>query len=138
LSGGPRLPWGAEQKLAWAIDILPVQRVRDSNLVPIGSDIPDLPLEFIEEAFTSFREKDVVIGPSFDGGYYLIGFRDKTSFPRMFEGISWSTKSVFEDTMKVLKLEGLTVHTLQRWRDIDTIDDLRNLPRGLRPPPPRE
>jgi uncharacterized protein len=95
------------------------------RVVLIGSDIPDLPLEFIEEAFTSLREKDVVIGPSFDGGYYLIGFRDKTFSPKVFEGIPWSTEKVFEETMKVLEKERLTVHTLQLLRDIDTIEDLR-------------
>jgi rSAM/selenodomain-associated transferase 1 len=98
------------------------------RVVLIGSDIPDLPLEFIEEAFNSLGEKDAVIGPSFDGGYYLIGFRDKTFSPQVFEGIPWSTERVFEDTMKILKQEGLLVHTLPRWRDIDTIEDLKNLP----------
>ncbi|MGB7575748.1 MAG: TIGR04282 family arsenosugar biosynthesis glycosyltransferase, partial [Thermodesulfobacteriota bacterium] len=95
------------------------------RVVLIGSDIPDLPLAFIEEAFTSLREKDVVIGPSFDGGYYLIGFKDKTFSARAFEGIHWSTESVFEKTIKVLKQEGLTVHTLRPLRDIDTVEDLR-------------
>ena len=95
------------------------------RVVLIGSDIPDLPLAFIEEAFTSLREKDVVIGPSFDGGYYLIGFKDKTFSARVFEGIHWSTESVFEKTLKVLKQEGLTVHTLRPLRDIDTVEDLR-------------
>jgi rSAM/selenodomain-associated transferase 1 len=98
------------------------------RVVLIGSDIPDLPLEFIEEAFNSLGEKDAVIGPSLDGGYYLIGFRDKTFSPKVFEGIPWSTERVFEDTMKILKQEGLLVHTLPRWRDIDTIEDLKNLP----------
>jgi rSAM/selenodomain-associated transferase 1 len=95
------------------------------RVVLIGSDIPDLPLEFVEEAFSSLQEKDVVIGPSFDGGYYLIGFKDKSFSLRAFEGIPWSTKRVFEETMRVLKQEGLTVHTLQPLRDIDTIEDLR-------------
>jgi rSAM/selenodomain-associated transferase 1 len=98
------------------------------RVVLIGSDIPDLPLEFIEEAFNSLGEKDAVIGPSFDGGYYLIGFRDKTFSPQVFDGIPWSTEKVFEETMKVLEKERLTVHTLQLLRDIDTIEDLKNLP----------
>jgi rSAM/selenodomain-associated transferase 1 len=95
------------------------------RVVLIGSDIPDLPLDFIEEAFAFLREKDVVIGPSFDGGYYLIGFKDKTFSPRVFEGIHWSTESVFEKTLRILKQEGLAVHTLQPLRDIDTVEDLR-------------
>ena len=95
------------------------------RVVLIGSDIPDLPIQFIEEAFTSLLEKDAVIGPSYDGGYYLIGFKDKAFSPRVFEGIHWSTESVFEKTLKILKQEGLTVHTLQPLRDIDTVEDLR-------------
>ena len=95
------------------------------RVVLIGSDIPDLPLEFIEEAFASIREKDCVIGPSLDGGYYLIGFKDTKFSPQVFKGILWSTGRVFEETMKILEREGLTVHTLRPLRDIDTIDDLR-------------
>ena len=91
----------------------------------IGSDIPDLPLEFIDEAFKSLNEKDAVIGPSVDGGYYLIGFRDKTFLLRAFEKIPWSTERVFKKTMEILEHEGLTVHTLKPLRDIDKIDDLR-------------
>jgi rSAM/selenodomain-associated transferase 1 len=95
------------------------------RVVLIGSDIPDLPLQFIEEAFSSLLQKDAVIGPSVDGGYYLIGFKNETFSPRVFEGIHWSTASVFEKTLKLLKQEGRTVHTLQPLRDIDTVEDLR-------------
>jgi len=95
------------------------------RVVLIGSDIPDLPLEFIEEAFTALRNHDVVIGPALDGGYYLIGFRDETFSPKVFGGIPLSTEHVFEDTMKVLDREELTVHLLKPLRDIDTIEDLR-------------
>jgi len=101
------------------------------RVVLIGSDIPDLSLEFIEEAFHSLQEKDAVIGPSLDGGYYLIGFKDKTFPPQVFKGISWSTERVFDETMKVLKQGSLAVHTLQPLRDIDTIDDLGSLYKGL-------
>jgi len=101
------------------------------RVVLIGSDIPDLSLEFIEEAFHSLQEKDVVIGPSLDGGYYLIGFKDKTFSPQVFKGIPWSTERVFDETMKVLKKGSLAVHTLQPLRDIDTIDDLGSLYKGL-------
>ena len=99
------------------------------RVVLIGSDIPGLTLEFIEEAFTSLKEKDVVIGPSFDGGYYLVGFRDKKFSPQVFKGIPWSTERVFEETMKILEREGLTVHALKPLRDIDKIDDLREFQR---------
>jgi hypothetical protein len=91
----------------------------------IGSDIPTLPLEFIEETFTALRNHDVVVGPAVDGGYYLIGFRNETFSPNVFKGIPWSTGRVFENTMKILEQEGLTVHLLKPLRDIDTIEDLR-------------
>jgi hypothetical protein len=95
------------------------------RVILVGSDIPDLPLEFIEEAFTSLDEKDGVVGPSFDGGYYLIGFKNKSFSPRAFDGMHWSTETVFEETLKILKQEGLTIHTLQPLGDIDTVEDLR-------------
>jgi rSAM/selenodomain-associated transferase 1 len=97
------------------------------RVVLIGSDIPDLSLELIDEAFTSLREKDAVIGPSLDGGYYLIGFKNKTFSSQVFKGIPWSTERIFEQTTKILEREGLTVHFLKPLRDIDTIEDLRNL-----------
>ncbi len=65
------------------------------RVVLVGSDIPDLPLEFIEEAFTSLKEEDAVIGPAYDGGYYLIGFKDKTFSPQVFERMAWGTEKRF-------------------------------------------
>jgi rSAM/selenodomain-associated transferase 1 len=100
------------------------------RVVLIGSDIPDLPLEFIEEAFTTLNESDVVIGPAFDGGYYLIGFKDRTFFSQLFEGIAWGTKSVFDETMKKLKKFRRVVYTLPYQRDIDTVEDLKHLDFG--------
>jgi len=97
------------------------------RVVLIGSDIPDLPMKSIEEAFKSLKEMDAVIGPAYDGGYYLIGFKDKTFSPQVFEGIAWETKNVFDETMKKLKRFRRTVHTLPYQRDIDTVEDLKHL-----------
>jgi rSAM/selenodomain-associated transferase 1 len=102
-------------------------KMGSKRVVLIGSDIPDLPLEFIEEAFKSLEEKDVVIGPAYDGGYYLIGFKEKTFSPQVFEEMDWGTKTVFDETMKVLKQLRKRVHTLPYRRDIDTVEDLKNL-----------
>lgn len=99
----------------------------------IGSDIPDLPLGYIEEAFVSLKEKEVVIGPSFDGGYYLIGFKDETFSLQVFKGIPWGTERVLEQTTKRLEREGRTIHFLPPLRDMDTIEDLRNLSKALQP-----
>jgi rSAM/selenodomain-associated transferase 1 len=97
------------------------------RVVLIGSDIPDLPIENVEEAFESLKKVDAVIGPAYDGGYYLIGFKDKTYFPQVFEGIAWGTKNVFEETMRKLKRFRRAVYVLPYQRDIDTAEDLRNL-----------
>ena len=93
----------------------------------IGSDIPDLSNQLLREAFASLRTNDAVIGPSLDGGYYLIGFKYDTFAPDVFEGIAWSTPEVFAQTERVLRKGGCRVHELLFWRDIDTYDDLKAL-----------
>jgi len=93
----------------------------------IGSDIPDLPVAIIDEAAFSLEESDAVIGPSSDGGYYLIGFRNATFLPDVFHGIRWGTASVFRSTMEVFERSCYRVHVLPLWHDVDTVDDLRSL-----------
>ena len=93
--------------------------------VLIGSDTPDLPCSFIDEAFLSLRSHDVVIGPSVDGGYYLIGFRGETFLPSTFEGIPWSTAQVFQKTTEVLSEKKYQIKILPMLRDIDTLNDLQ-------------
>ncbi|MFA5354734.1 MAG: TIGR04282 family arsenosugar biosynthesis glycosyltransferase [Thermodesulfovibrionales bacterium] len=98
-----------------------------SSVLILGSDIPDLPGEVIEEAFDALTEHDTVIGPASDGGYYLIGFTRGSFIPDVFQGIPWSTASVFDLTMAVFQQKGCRVHTLPEWRDVDTMDDLKAL-----------
>ena len=105
-------------------------KMGSERVVLVGSDIPDLSLEVIEEAFFSLKVEDAVIGPAYDGGYYLIGFKKKTFSPQVFERMAWGTERVFEDTMKVLKNLNQRVHTLPFRRDIDTIEDLKHLGTG--------
>ncbi len=105
------------------------------RVVLIGSDIPDLSLELTEEAFTSLEENDVVLGPSYDGGYYLIGFTHHTFSPHVFEGIPWSTETVFEKTLRILNQAGQRIHILKHLRDIDTVEDLKHIvPNFFQPP----
>jgi rSAM/selenodomain-associated transferase 1 len=97
------------------------------NALLIGSDIPDLPILFIDEALGALKDCDAVVGPSHDGGYYLISFKRNTFLPQVFSGITWGTPEVFEQTIRILRKANLTVHTLPAWRDIDTVDDLKAL-----------
>ncbi len=93
----------------------------------IGSDSPDLPKKLIQKAFSSLEAHDAVIGPSYDGGYYLIGFRNDAFLPEAFHGIEWSTDTVFRETLEILKEAGLNVHELPEWQDIDTLADLKSM-----------
>ena len=98
-----------------------------STALLIGSDSPDLPKEVINEALISLKDYDSVLGPSYDDGYYLIGFRADTFSPKVFDGILWSTPDVFMQTLSTLKEANLRSHILPKWRDIDTYDDLKTL-----------
>ena len=93
----------------------------------IGSDSPDLPAEIVDEGFVSLKGSDVVIGPSLDGGYYLLGFKADTFLPAAFTGISWGTDGVIKNTREILENNGLSMTVLPAWRDIDTYKDLRTL-----------
>jgi len=95
--------------------------------VVIGSDIPDIPKELIGEALISLETHDAVIGPSFDGGYYLIGFRQDSFLPDAFDGIEWGGEAVFEDTLNILKNRGRITHVLKKWRDVDRHEDIKKL-----------
>jgi uncharacterized protein len=98
-----------------------------SRVVVVGSDIPDLGAGVIEEAFHRLHENDAVIGPALDGGYYLAGFTKEGFLPDIFEGITWSTETVFRETAAILLQGGRTVHVLPRLSDVDTVTDLRAL-----------
>jgi hypothetical protein len=93
------------------------------KVVLIGSDCAELTKDIIENAFQALEHSDVVIGPSFDGGYYLLGM---SSFePDLFENIAWSTPSVFEQTIAKAGQLHLSIAMLPRLNDIDTQEDLR-------------
>ncbi len=93
------------------------------RVVLIGSDCPDVTPNVIEEAFEALAHSDVVLGPTFDGGYYLVGMAQK--FHDIFSEITFSTESVFEETLSLAKRNGITCHCLNRLNDIDQIDDLK-------------
>lgn len=93
------------------------------KVIIIGSDCVQLRTNIIEEAFNSLTNKDVVIGPSFDGGYYLLGM--KQFFLHFFVNKQWGTDSVFSDTIADMISLDLSIHILPRLLDIDTVDDLR-------------
>jgi rSAM/selenodomain-associated transferase 2/rSAM/selenodomain-associated transferase 1 len=88
----------------------------------IATDVPDITVTDIKEAFNAMGEADLVIGPSFDGGYYLIGMKEL--HPSLFDGIAWSTNIVYDQTLAIAAESGLRVHNLRTLDDIDTEEDL--------------
>ena len=99
----------------------------EDRVMVMASDVPDIDPAVLREADASLRESDAVIGPSPDGGYYLIGFRRSTFREGVFKGIAWSTERAFSET--AAKLAGLAVHLLPPWPDVDTARDLEALVR---------
>jgi uncharacterized protein len=98
-----------------------------SKVIIIGSDLPDMENVVLDAAFSALDLNDAVIGPSVDGGYYLIGFRHNSFLPEVFRGISWGTDTVLKDTLKILRGKNCSAHFLPELRDVDTIEDLKAL-----------
>jgi uncharacterized protein len=96
-------------------------------VVVIGSDAPALPASVLERAVRRLADPrvDGVLGPSEDGGYYLVGLRRPCA--ALFRGIAWSTSKVFEQTMARAREQRLRIVVLPRWWDVDTPEDLRRL-----------
>src|ERR1700733_10324784 len=97
------------------------------SAVVLNSDSPTLPTAFlVETAAVLARPGDrAVLGPSSDGGYYLLGL--KTAHRHMFENIAWSTEQVARQTLERAREIGLDVHRLPVWYDVDDVDGLRRL-----------
>ncbi|WP_128548147.1 TIGR04282 family arsenosugar biosynthesis glycosyltransferase [Larkinella soli] len=92
------------------------------HIAIIGSDCPQLETGILETAFDTLREKDAVIGPATDGGYYLLGMNRLQ--PQLFEGKRWSTDTVLADTLRDLQSAGMTYRLLPELTDIDEEKDL--------------
>ncbi len=87
----------------------------------MGSDIPHITSDILIDAFKKLNEFDYVIGPCFDGGYYLIGMKKEKLKKQIFENIDWSTDKVFSQTIEKLQ----NYYVLKKMYDIDTIEDLK-------------
>ena len=98
-----------------------------SPVIVIGTDSPTMPPTFVGRAFASLsaRESDVALGPTEDGGYYLVGLRQP--FPGLFRNVEWSTPRVYRQTALNASRLALRVLELPRWYDVDTSADLLRL-----------
>ena len=93
------------------------------KVVIIGSDSPSLPVSYINQALNS--DKDLMLGPSTDGGYYLIAMTGKVS--EVFDGITWGTEQVLDETLNRVKKAGVSLELLPVWYDVDFPEDLKFL-----------
>src|SRR2546421_6533210 len=95
--------------------------------VAIDSDTPNLPTEYLRQAVDGLSRSatDVVVGPSDDGGYYLIGVRQ--AWPALFDAMPWSTPEVPPETLRRAHAEGLRVERLPAWIVVVTAKDLVRL-----------
>lgn len=102
-------------------------RLGFDSLCLIDSDSPTVPEKAFAQAvdFLARGEDSVVLGPSDDGGYYLIGL--KKLHPRLFEAIDWSTERVLEQTIAAAHEMSLQVHLLPTWYDVDDRSTLSRL-----------
>ncbi len=94
------------------------------KVVIIGSDLPDLTSEHINEAFEKLNSNDLVMGPAEDGGYYLLGM--KKLHANIFQHKDWGTSTVRKDTLNDLQNE--SVHLLETLNDVDVFEDIKNNP----------
>jgi len=96
--------------------------------VIVGTDIPGITPEILNQAFAALQNWDLAFGPAHDGGYYLIGMH-KNSFgralPQLFSGIPWGTADVLDISLKIAAKIGLTVALLEKLQDVDRPEDIR-------------
>ena len=98
-----------------------------SAAVVLNADSPTLPTALLNETTAVLAQPGdrAVLGPSSDGGYYLLGL--KAAHRRMFEDIAWSTERVAEQTRERAAEIGLDLHVLPQWYDVDDVASLRRL-----------
>lgn len=91
----------------------------------VGSDSPTLRRRHFRQMREALESADVAFGPSFDGGYYLVGL--ERPLPELFDRIDWSTPRVLHQSLERARGAEVLCELLEFWYDIDTFDDLRRL-----------
>ena len=96
-----------------------------AKAVVMDSDSPTLPAGYLIQAFDQLDTADVVLGPTRDGGYYLIGM--KKTHSHLLRQVQMSTPHVLEDTLNIAAQTGVKISLLPAWYDVDTVEDLEKL-----------
>ena len=93
------------------------------RIIGVGSDLPDLSADIMEEGLESLLDVDTVFGPAEDGGYYLLGMNQMIDC--VFDNKEWSTENLLENTLEDLNSNSFTFKLLSELNDIDNIEDLK-------------
>lgn len=103
------------------------------RVVLVGTDVPDVKADMLRQAFDRLGRHDLVLGPSTDGGYWLIGM---SRLENVFDGIVWSSPTVLENTVALARSKAMSVDLLKPLADLDTPEDLAEGVAGdIRPTP---
>lgn len=101
-----------------------------NHVIAFNSDSPHLAPSVLQNAFDILSSQDIVIGPTHDGGYYLVG--SKAAYPSLFEGDGMGTKSALDRLLSRAQALGLSAGFTEPFYDIDVANDLVLLARELR------
>lgn len=142
LSGGPELPpleptpklWSqGDGDLGARMERAFQQALAEAPwAIAIGTDAPGLPVDRVTSAASLLRASDrrtAILGPSEDGGYYLLGVNDCPD--GLLSGLPWSSSTTFKETYERLKKRGFSTHELPAWFDVDEPHDVERLRRDL-------
>jgi rSAM/selenodomain-associated transferase 1 len=95
------------------------------KVLALNTDGPSLPREYLLQAIQMLDTHDLVLGPSDDGGYYVVGLKER--LPAIFENITWSTGTVLSRTLEQAQKLRLRVALTPPWYDVDSPADVRRL-----------
>jgi len=110
-------------------------RTGRQRVIAFNSDSPHLPRSVLENAFETLAANDVVVGPTYDGGYFMVGA--KASYPTLFANDGMGTANALERLLSRAKALGLSVGLAEHFYDIDVTEDLTRLAAELRLDPER-
>jgi rSAM/selenodomain-associated transferase 1 len=98
----------------------------NNKVALIGSDTPTINKKTLSKTFTKLNSSNnIVLGPSTDGGYYLIAM--KNYYPEIFQNVRWSNPQTLKDTLRQAEKQNISYHLLDEFTDIDTIEDLEKV-----------
>lgn len=96
-------------------------------VITVGNDTPNLSVKLLKETHQNLRQGKITIGPSADGGVYLLGLIKNKFNPALFKQLPWQRRNLSTELFKLLQFSENVIHQLHRLRDIDGISDIKCL-----------